>query len=250
MYSSDVESLAGKKAKKWKQSLHHLGKPLSDYIFSGSHVRTGQQGSSFDNANVTVVVTGASGSVVGGHVSDNESVSVSPGGLTGLSDILPVASQGGFVSPQTTSPAVPTSQLEQLRSSIAASVPVTNRLKHLLYDAVLSFIAAYSLKGDIDSLKKIVVECFSNDDVEADKRLLWNYCSSNLLAKGLVFHARHDSDRRSKLEAHLNKLLGVFSVWMHLTPSLPFAVRQPHCLEFHQFLLTQWLSRCVLTHKP
>ena len=65
----------------------HLDKPLSDYILSGSHVRTGQQDSSFDNANITVVDnTSASGSVAGDHVSDNESVSVSPGGLTGLSD--------------------------------------------------------------------------------------------------------------------------------------------------------------------
>ena len=166
----DVESLAGKKAKKWKQSLYHLDKPLSDYILSGSHVRTGQQGSY--NANVTVVDnTSASGSVVGGHVSDNESVSVSPGGLTGLSDTLPVASQGGFVSPQTTCPAVPTSQSEQFRSSIDASVPVTNRHKPLLVDTVLPFIAAYCLKGDTDSLKKIVVERFSNDNVEVAKRL-------------------------------------------------------------------------------
>ena len=36
---SDVESLAGKKAKKCKQSLRHLDKPLSDYILSGSHVK-------------------------------------------------------------------------------------------------------------------------------------------------------------------------------------------------------------------
>ena len=170
---SDVESLAGKKAKKWKQSLRHLDKPLSDYILSGSHVRTGQQGSSLDNAKVTVVDnTGATGSVVSGHISHNESVSVSPGCLTGLSGTLPVASQGGFVSPQTTCPAVPTSQSEQLRSSIDASVPVTNRPKPLLVDTVLSFIAAYRLKGDTDSLKKIVVERFSNGDVEAAKRLL------------------------------------------------------------------------------
>ena len=28
---SEVESLAGKKARKWRQSLLHLGKPLADY---------------------------------------------------------------------------------------------------------------------------------------------------------------------------------------------------------------------------
>ena len=121
-----------------------------------------------------------------------------------------MASQGGFVSPQTTCPAVPTSQSEQLRFSIDASVPVTNRPKPLLVDTVLSFIAAY-LKGDTDSLKMIVVERFSNDDVEAAIRLLRDYCSSDLLAKGLVFHAHRDSDRRSQLEAHPNDPLGAFS---------------------------------------
>ena len=79
-----------------------------NYILSGSHIGAGQQGSSFDNAHITVVHnTSVSGSVVGGHVSDNQSVSVSPGGLTGLSDTLPVASQDSYVSPQTISPAVP-----------------------------------------------------------------------------------------------------------------------------------------------
>ena len=31
---SDFEKLAGKKARKWRQSLHHQGKPLSLYLFS------------------------------------------------------------------------------------------------------------------------------------------------------------------------------------------------------------------------
>ena len=35
---SEVESLAWKKAKKWKQSLQHLDKPLSHYILSCSSV--------------------------------------------------------------------------------------------------------------------------------------------------------------------------------------------------------------------
>ena len=35
---SEVESLAAKKAKKWKQSLQHLDKPLSHYILSCSSV--------------------------------------------------------------------------------------------------------------------------------------------------------------------------------------------------------------------
>jgi hypothetical protein len=36
----EVESLGGKKAKRWRHSLHHLGKPLADYDLScfGQHL--------------------------------------------------------------------------------------------------------------------------------------------------------------------------------------------------------------------
>ena len=40
---TEFETLAGKKARKWRQSLHHLGKPLSLYLFPSS---LGTQGSS------------------------------------------------------------------------------------------------------------------------------------------------------------------------------------------------------------
>ena len=67
----DVESLAGKKSKKWKQSLRHLDKPLSDFNLSVSHVITSQQGSS-DNVNITVADNiDVSVSDVSGPVSDN-----------------------------------------------------------------------------------------------------------------------------------------------------------------------------------
>ena len=42
----EFESLAGKKARKWKQSLHHLGKPLSDYVLSCTPASRGQQDTS------------------------------------------------------------------------------------------------------------------------------------------------------------------------------------------------------------
>ena len=79
-------------------------------------------------------------------------------------------------------------------------------------DTVVPFIAAYHLKGDTDSLKKIVVQRFCNDDVEAAKRLLWDSCSSHLLAKGLVFHTCRDTERRSQLEAHLDDIIHAFDV--------------------------------------
>ena len=104
----DVESLAGKKSKKWKQSLRHLDKPLSDFNLSVLHVITSQQGSS-DNVNITVADNiDVSVSYVSGHVSDNQSVSTSPtAGFTGLSVTLPMVSQVGSVSSHTSCPIVP-----------------------------------------------------------------------------------------------------------------------------------------------
>ena len=64
----------------------------------------------------------------------------------------------------------------------------------LLIDAVLSFIKAYHLKGDNDSLRLVVTECFSPKEVDTSERHLWDHCSSVLEANGLVFHARRDSD--------------------------------------------------------
>ena len=109
----------------------------------------------------------------------------------------------------------PISQAQQQGSFTA-----TTRPNAPLVDTVLSFIAAYRLKGDTDSLKKIVFNHFCNDDVEAAKRLLWDSCSSHLLAKGLLFHTRRDSDRLSQLEAHLDDIIHAFDV-VDLSDSIP-----------------------------
>ena len=184
---SEVESLAGKKAKRWKQSLQHLHKPLSDYILSCSSVSLSQQSMSAVNTNTTVVDNTGTSQSGSSQASVNQPVSVS----TGLN--------------------TPSSQSEQHSSSTGGS-PVTTRPNPPLVDTVLSFIAAYRLKGDTDSLKNIVVERFSNDDVEVAKRLLWDSGGSYLLAKGLVFHARRDSDRQSQLVAHVEDILRAFDV--------------------------------------
>ena len=42
-----------------------------------------------------------------------------------------------------------------------------------------------------------MIEHFSSDDVDAAKKCLWNCSNSVLLAKGISFHARRDSDRQS-----------------------------------------------------
>ena len=39
--ATEVERLAGRKARKWRQSLLHLGNPLSDYNLSCPHVIQG-----------------------------------------------------------------------------------------------------------------------------------------------------------------------------------------------------------------
>ena len=216
----EVESLAGKKSKKWKQSLRHLDKPLFDYILSGSHVSTCQQGpssvvqigSSSDISNITVVDNiRASGCVSRAVVSDSESVSdsVSPAGLP---ESLLVPSEVSLPSSPTTTPSISFAQPVQFSPTTNASVPTLTGPKPMLVDTVLSFIVAFRLKGDNDSLKKIVVERFCNDDVETAKKLLWDCCSSDLLAKGLPFHTRRDSERRSQLEAHLKDILDAFDV--------------------------------------
>ena len=65
-------------------------------------------------------------------------------------------------------------------------------LVKVLLDAVLSFIKAYRLKGDNDSLRLVVTERFSPKEVET--RRLWDHCGSVLKANGLVFHTQRDSD--------------------------------------------------------
>ena len=212
---SEVESLAGKKAKKWKQSLQHLHKLSCGGVArtvsiswpscqpnsqpqrekTTTHLQEGcqcyQQQCLYCLLSIQtplLLITLAPHSLVySSQASVNQPVSVS----TGLN--------------------TPSSQSEQHSSSTGGS-PVTTRPNPPLVDTVLSFIAAYRLKGDTDSLKKIVVERFSNDDVQVAKRLLWDSGGSYLLAKGLVFHARRDSDRRSQLVAHVDDILRAFNV--------------------------------------
>ena len=62
-----------------------------------------------------------------------------------------------------------------------------------LVSALLAFIKAYRLRGDVESLKKSVINRFSSDDVEAAKKLLWDHCERDLLSADLLFHSRHDS---------------------------------------------------------
>ena len=126
---SEFESLAGRKARKWRQSLHHQGKPLAMFSISGS---LSSQGSSQGDHSVMLAssqdVTGSrstpvSGLVLQSDVSDNHS------------------------------------------SDRAVSVGTSCDL--FIVDTVLSFIKAYHLKGDNNSLKIKVCERFSGASVSA-----------------------------------------------------------------------------------
>ena len=79
-----------------------------------------------------------------------------------------------------------------------------------MVDVVLSFVKAYRLKSDKESLTSVVTERFSAKEVEAAKGSLWEYCKLDLEAKDLVFHVRRDSDRRSQLAANLEDILQMF----------------------------------------
>ena len=116
---------------------------------------------------------------------------------------------------------VPPSQPDQLRRSASGnpSNGVTGS-KPLLVNTVLSFIVAYRLKGDSDSLKRVAGEHFCNEDIEAAKGLLWDCCSSDITAKGLVFHSRCDSDKRSQLTANLDDILQALEV-LDTSDSIP-----------------------------
>ena len=57
-----------------------------------------------------------------------------------------------------------------------------------MINPVLSFIKAFRLKGDNETLKGIAAERFSSAAVESAKAMLWNSCDSHLLNGGLEFH--------------------------------------------------------------
>ena len=144
---TEFEIMGGKKARKWKQSLQHLGKPLSDYNLSCAQ-----------------------------------------------------CSQ---------------SSVESASASALSHVPSVNSVTtgtdcSLLVDTVLSFVKAYRLKGDNNSLKNIVGECFSTEAVEGAKKLLWDNCKQHLEGAGLPYQARRDSEKRSQIAANIDDILRAF----------------------------------------
>ena len=156
-----------KKAKKWKQSLLHLGKPLHEFNLSFlSH----QDSESH--------LTSAS-----------ESHAASAGSLLVVD------------TPVLVTPPSPSCNVVDVGIDCMSIV-----------DPVLSFIKAFRLRGDVDSLKRIIVDHFSSSSVEAAKRSLWGSCYYLLDKLGLPHVTQRDSDKRSQLLANLDDILTAFKV--------------------------------------
>ena len=207
---SEVESLGGKKARKWRSLLHN-GKPLADYDLT--HVEQ-----SVTNATLpptrdmdTLHCSVSTPSVCQGHTSASHctvSVTEPPSSLpvTTIGDGPP---QEHIHSGASCSSGEGDGPPQEHNHSGASCSSGENSL---LVDAVLSFIKAYRLKGDNDSLKLAVSERFSPKEVESGKRRLWDHCADVLEANSLVFHTRRDSDRRSQLAANLEDIIHFFEV--------------------------------------
>ena len=144
---SEVESLGGKKARKWRQSLLHMGKPLVDY-------------------DLTCVEQSGVGDTLP-HNNDMHTLPCSvqlPSVHQGLPSVSP-CSHSGPPSQQGLA-TVESSQEPGLATAASASaVPscsgCSGENTGVLLDTVLSFIKAYRLKGYNDSLRLVVTERFS-----------------------------------------------------------------------------------------
>lgn len=179
----EVEALGGKRQKKWRQTLSHMGKPLADYNLSFPVVS--------QPIATPGTVSGETESLSSTRVLDDSSQDSS----TGNHSAARIPSQSSQVG------------LSSVLTQPSGNEHNINTPKPLLVDTVLSFIVAFRLKGDKASLKQVVTERFCNEDVVVAKKLLWENCAVHLEACGLQFHYRRDSDTRSQLMANLEDLL-------------------------------------------
>ena len=178
---SEFETHCGKKSKKWKQSIMHSGKQLSEFSLSCPPKQGAKQVSSLvDNQ-----------THCGQDTLPHDCSQVTTDSL-----------------PQDSSQGTTTSVSTLLSHNSMTSQP--NR--PFLVNTVLSFIKAYRLKGDNESLKKRVCEHFSPGDVEDGKKLLWDFCRHDLEAASLPYHTRRGTDRRSQMAANLDDIVQAFVV--------------------------------------
>ena len=78
-----------------------------------------------------------------------------------------------------------------------------------IVDTVLSFVKAYRLKGDTNSLKT-KNERFSGASVCAAKKVLWESCADALRALNLPYQQRRDSDKRRQFTADIEDIIIAF----------------------------------------
>ena len=177
---SEVECLGGKRSsRKWKQSILHMGKQLADYDLScsdcGSDPIVDASLSDSNTPSCNVQLSSDNNSACSSQVVHGQTE-------TGSVHLLPPCNTGSNTAPP------------------------------LLVDTALSFVKAFRLKGDVDSLRMAVTERFSPKEVEAAKSSLWDCSKLDLEAKGFVFHVRRDSDKRSQLAANLDDILQMFDM--------------------------------------
>ena len=84
----------------------------------------------------------------------------------------------------------------------------------MIVDPILAFIKAYRLKGDNQSLKKVISDRFDFSALEEAKRKLWVECEQALNEVGLV------SQRRRSAIKYLEDILAAFEA-LDTTASLP-----------------------------
>ena len=130
---SEVEALAGKRGRKWRQSLLHLDKPLS--VYNLSRCPDGVGGSSRCSSPSELSATMST--VL-------ESVVLSSGQDVPADNPIHHQSQNLVANNPISQGAMPA----QTVSGPSFDSPI-------LVDAVLAFVKAYWLKGDIDSLKRL-----------------------------------------------------------------------------------------------
>lgn len=75
---------------------------------------------------------------------------------------------------------------------------------------VLSFVKAYRLKGDKDSLNRLISNKFDFSAVSHVWKTLWDSCRKSLENSGLSFHVRRDTERRSGLVKVISDVTSAF----------------------------------------
>ena len=103
-------------------------------------------------------------------------------------------------SPATSSPGKPVSS-EGMESTQSPQSVV---------NAVLAFVKAYRLKGDVCSLKTAVLDKFDSFLVESAKKELFSVRKDCLQASGLVYKQRRSSEKRDQAKADLEDILSAF----------------------------------------